>query len=73
MEDTEDLKGDYWRHWVIFEGDDEKEEALNYLKSWKKFAIRKFQLEDYGDEHIVERIGIGDNKVNTLGIKFKIR
>ena len=73
ISDLNDPKVGYYGEWVYYETLDEREEAFEYLRLWKKFVLKKLRgLKQSMHDQIVERTDIYNNGVNTLGIKIRM-
>jgi len=69
------MENEWFGEWVIIENDDEKEEAYQYLKLWKKFLLRRFPgMESIGEDMFIERSteSMDFLSTKTLGIKFEV-
>ncbi len=73
------MESNFFGEWVIFENEEEKEDAYKYLALWKKFMLKRWRnMEQVGNDQIVLRNNIEDfngNKVPimTLGIKIEMK
>lgn len=73
------MENKFYGEWVYFENDEEKEEAILYLKLWKKFLLKQFHnMHQVGQDQIVIKNYIEDFKGNklpimTLGIKIELK
>lgn len=49
------MKSNFYGEWVHYESEDEKEQAKQYLKLWKKFFLKKNDSEKFVGEQWVEQ------------------
>lgn len=70
----EDLKISWYGEWVPYENSDEREEALQYLKLWKKFFLKKCSDLQFVDDQLTDKPKIEFAEFSrpaTLAIKIR--
>lgn len=71
------MENSFFGEWVEYRNDEEFEEAIIYLKSWKKFFLRKIPTMNYVSESIINRpktesfSGLVSTQ-STVGIKIEM-
>lgn len=67
------LGSGFYGEWVPYDDEEDKEDAILYLKLWKKFILRKLiGLEQKGhDQIIIKPAYLG--QPSTIGIKFEMK
>ena len=80
---SEEIQPGFYGEWVFYENEDEKLLAMEYLKLWRIFTLKKLKgLKQFGDEEIIDRQKIkpcsllGElnegSIINTLAIKIQM-
>lgn len=70
----------YFSEWVYWDDEEEREEAIQYLRLWKKFLLGKLgNMEQQGQDQIVIRSDLEKDSYfmnlsrNTIGIKIAMK
>lgn len=73
----------FFGEWVYWDNEEEKEQAILYLRLWKKFQLKRLNdMEQVGDDQIILRTEIQDYSLKgfmpnlsrpTLGIKIAMK
>jgi hypothetical protein len=78
------MKEHFYGEWVRYDNEEEKIEAEQYLKLWKKFFLKKLPEEmEFVEDHLIDRpIGTlmmkslthdEPSKFGTLGVKICVK
>jgi hypothetical protein len=71
------MSSEFFGEWVFYTDQDDKNDAYEYLRLWKKYILRRLTNYEYIQEQYVDREKIdsfiGPTDKNTLGIKIEMR